>query len=177
MNITIEEIEALVSRMEQEEEARRAKLIRLISAEARIIALREPEHFGKPRATERSDEDGHWDNSFPPEILCKNRTGPRLITVEQHVTDDIATSSGFYHDWKRVTTDPGLFIGRKGELYGLQETGTGSFGQFAAHPGNCDVQCDLDWQILSADEVSTERLEAAEEQLRALAFPLSHADA
>lgn len=170
---TIVEIEAIILKLENDEATRRAKLCRLIAAYARIIWLREPDQFGKKRATEISDEDGHWDSSYPPKMVCKNRCGPRLITILDNTTDDIATSSGFYHDWKRVTEDAGLYIGTRGELYGCQETGTGSLGQFAAHPGDCGVEVELSWETWDSDELATSALEAAEAKLRGLAFPAS----
>ncbi len=46
MNITIEEIESLVANLEGDDTARRAKLTRLIAAEARIVWLRCPAKFG-----------------------------------------------------------------------------------------------------------------------------------
>lgn len=170
--ISIEDIEAIVAKMEADESARRAKLTRLIAAEARILALREPARFPR-RATELSDEDGHWDNSYPPKLCYKNRTGPRLLKIEDNATEDIATSSGFAHDWKRVTTRLGLWIGTRGELYGCEETGTGKFGNFAAHPGDYNVEVTLEWVILAEDDVTTAQLESAEAQLRARAFPAS----
>jgi hypothetical protein len=168
----IEDIEAMVAQMEADEAMRRAKLVRLIAAEARIVALREPSKFVS-MPTELSDEDGHWDNSYPPAAQYKNRTGPRLLEVVDNTTQDIATSSGFYHDWKRVTEDKGLWVGTRGELYGCMETGTGRFGQFAAHPGDCGVEVELEWERWDDEDLSTEALEKAEKTLRALAFPAS----
>lgn len=52
----------------------------------------------------------------------------------------------------------GLYDGRKGELYGCEETGTGALGQFAAHPGDHDVDCKLSWHKLDADEVDEDKL-------------------
>jgi hypothetical protein len=168
--ITIEAVEALATRLETEVGAQREKLVRLIKAYSRIIAQREPQKF-PCRSTEYKDEDGHFDNSYPPKQVYKCRTGPQLLKICDNITDDIATSGSFYHDWKRVTEDPGLFISPDGTLFGCNEHGTGSFGQFAAHPGNWGVEVELEWSPLDLDQVSTLRLIEAECFLRKLAFP------
>ena len=134
--------------------------------------LRPPEKFPR-KPLERSDEDGHWDNSSPPSIELKNRTGPKLFKVSAWATSDIATESGFYHSWKRVTVDPGLYIARDGSLWGCEETGTGSVGQYAAYPGDCGVDCKLEWAEL--EEVTTEQLREALEAISSVAFPLATA--
>lgn len=169
--ITLEQLEALATQLEGEDEATRAKMLRLIRAYARILSLREPEVFGRRRATELRDQDGHWDRSYPPEQVYRNRTGPRLIEIREHATTDIATEGGFYHAWRRVTEDQGLYVDRAGMLWGCNETGTGAVGQFAAHPGDCGVEVELDWSPLALSDVSTADLRTAEEQLRRSAFP------
>jgi hypothetical protein len=174
MTITIEQVEALALELEQESAAQEAKLRRLIKAEARILAQREPWRFER-RALEQSDEDGHWDNSYPPKIKYKRHAGPRCIMVRDCATQDIATSSGFYHDWKRVTTDPGLFVMRDGRILGCDESGTGSVGAYAAHPGDHNVQVTLDYS--EREEVSLDELREVEATLRALAFPAAVAGA
>lgn len=175
-NITIEGLEKLATELESDEAQQRERLKRLICAYARILAVREP-HLFERRATERADEDGHWDNSFPPKIKFKNRTGPRLILVDGYEWDDIATSGGFYHEWKRITTNPGLYVARDGSIYGADETGTGRLGQFAAHPGDCNVECTIEWTKRNRDSLAVSDLAEVEAHLRKLAFPLSHAAA
>lgn len=172
--ITIEDLERLANELEANETAQRERLLRLICAEARILAAREPELFRR-MPTEYADVDGHWDNSYPPKQKYKNRTGPRVIVVSEGVTDDIATSAGFYYSWKRVTTDLGLYVARDGSIYGADETGTGRLGQFAAHPGDCDVECTVGWSLRDRNELSLGELSEVESHLRKLAFPLSQA--
>lgn len=169
--ITLEQVEALVSTMEADEAGERSKLRRLISAYARILAAKDPTVFSR-RETVRADEDGHWDNSFPPDIEAKAFIGPALIEVTRLSTEDRATTSGFYHEWERSTSDPGVYVHRTGRIYGADETGTGRVGRFAARPGNCDVDCRIDWYAREIDDVSTKELRTAEEMLRKMALPL-----
>lgn len=175
MTITIEQIEELANSLETTDTEQRANLQRMIRAEARILAVREPDKFTR-KALEYRDEDGHWDNSYPPKQKYRNYTGPRLLKVQSCTTDDIATTSGFYYDWKRVTTDPGIYVACDGELWGCNESGTGSLGRFAAHPGDCNVEVELEWSPLDMHEVTIVQLQQVEEHLRKLAFPLSHAE-
>jgi hypothetical protein len=170
--ITPEDLERMATELEADEAAQRARLDRLIRAYARILAVREPHLFVR-KATEHGDEAGHWDNSFPPKQEFRAKTGPSLLRVEGWDTEDVATSGGFYYSWRRVTTDGGLYVSKMGELYEADETGTGRFGQFAAHPGDCNVECTIEWS--RKHDVSLEQLATAEEHLRKLAFPLSQA--
>lgn len=170
--ITIEQVEALATKLEADDEAKRAKLVRLICAYTRVIAQRSPEKFQR-QATVCRDEEGHFDNSYPPRIVYRDHTGPRLLQVRDNRTDDVATSGGFYYSWKRVTEDRGVWVGRDGTLWGCDETGTGEVGQFAAHPGDCNVDVELEWERLDLDDVDTEDLSATESKLRGLAFPAS----
>lgn len=172
--ITIEDLERMATELEANEAQQRARLDRLIRSYARILAVREP-HLFERRATEHGDVAGHWDNSFPPKQEFRARTGPRLLRVEGYDTEDVATSGGFYYSWRRVTTDGGLYVSKMGELYEANETGTGRFGAFAAHPGDCDVECEVAWS--PKREVSLKQLVAVESCLRELAFPLSQAAA
>ncbi len=172
--ITIEDLERMATELETDESAQRARLDRLIRSYARILAVREP-HLFERKATEHGDVAGHWDSSYPPKQEFRARTGPRLLRVEAWDTEDVATSGGFYYSWRRVTTDGGLYVTKMGELYEADETGTGRLGQFAAHPGDCDVECVIEWS--GKHDVSIEQLRAAEEHLRRLAFPLSQAAA
>jgi hypothetical protein len=94
-----------------------------------------------------------------------------LLKVQEWTTDDLPTSRGFYHDWRRITTDGGLYVSKLGELYEADETGTGRVGPFAAHPGDCAVECTIEWS--QKHEVSLEQLTLIEQTLRALAFPAS----
>lgn len=170
--ITIETLEALATQLETDEEAQRAKLLRMIRAESRILAVREPGKF-PARATVLHDEDGHWDSSYPPKQVYADRTGPLLVKVVGNKSSDVATSGGFYYSWRRVTEDPGLYVARDGTIYGCNEHGTGRLGQFAAHPGDCDVEVELDWSPRDLGDVTTEELAEVESHMRALAFPAS----
>lgn len=173
-SITIESLETLATELEHDAEQQTARLKRLITAYARIVWQREPHLFAR-KATERGDEAGHFDNSFPPAQKFRAKTGPRLVRVEAWETEDVATSGGYYYSWKRVTTDGGVYVDRMGQIYEANETGTGRLGQFAAHPGNCDVECEIEWS--RNDNVTLAQLTAAEAHMRALAFPLSQAAA
>lgn len=172
MMITIEQVEALAEQVEADEQAARAKQLRLIRAYARILAVREPDEF-IPRACEISDEDGHYDNSYPPKIRLKDQTGPATIMVSKYGYEEIATSGGFYYEWRATTTAPGLYIDPRGRLFGAQVAGKGRFGQFAAHPGNCDVMLTVAWSERDESDIPTEELRGAETLLRGLAFPAS----
>jgi hypothetical protein len=173
-NITIESLETLATELEKDQAAQRARLIRMIRAEARILAAREPDKFPR-RATEYADEDGHYDNSYPPKQVYRARTGPRLVILDSCDYEDNATEGGFYHAWERVTLDPGIYVSRDGRIYGCEMTGTGRVGQFAAHPGDCDVDVTLEYSLRDEDEIPLEQLASAEETLRSLAFPLTQA--
>lgn len=172
--ITLEDVEALASALEADEATERAKLERLIRAEARIIAVREPEQFAA-RPMEYADEDGHWDNSYPPGQVYRAHTGPRLLAVRDCETTDVATTPGYYHEWRRVTEYPGLYVDRDGRIWGCDESGTGRVGSFAAHPGNCDVNVAVAWERRS--DVTVEELREVERHLRQLAFPLTQGEA
>lgn len=167
---TIEDIETLAEGLERDDGARRAKLLRLIRAYARILAQRDPRKFPR-RPRELSDEDGHWDNSYPPSLVWKDRTGPRLACIVEFDYQEIATSSGFYHDWRAGTTEPGIYVDHHGALWGATVSGSGSLGAFAAHPGNCDVALEIGWSKRDEDDISTDELRAAESMLRVLIFP------
>lgn len=170
--ITVETLEALANELHAEGEAARAKLVRLVRAYARILAAREPERF-TPRAMEYADEDGHYDNTFPPDQVYRCYTGPTLLKVRGAKTRDVATEGGFYHEWKRVTEAAGLYAAPDGGIWGCDHTGTGRVGQFAAHPGDCGVLVELTWERRSDASVSLAELLELEESLRELAFPLS----
>jgi hypothetical protein len=169
--ITLVEIEQIATALETESQEQRARLERLCAAYIRILAVRESTIF-EQRETVLADEDGHWDSSFPPGQDYKDYTGPALIQLAGRTTSDVATSGGFYYSWRRTTEYGGLYIGRDGQWWRSDETGTGRIGQYAAHPGNCDVDCEIDWSRVDADEVTTAELVDAESTLRALAFPL-----
>lgn len=171
--ITIEQLEALAAQIEADQAKEVERLHRLVAVYARILAAREPGKFAA-KPLERSDEDGHWDNSFPPKVKYKDFTGPRLLRLRGRETDDVSTSGGFYYHWRRVTTDGGLYVDRHGQLWRSEETGTGKVGQFAAYPGDCDVMCTIEYERAD-DDVTVEELRAAEEKMRGLAFPLAAA--
>lgn len=170
-NITIEQLEALANEAESTENAERNRLMRLTRAYARIIAAREPAKF-KRLACEYSDEDGHWDNSYPPAQQYKDRTGPRAVLIAGPAWDEVATSHGFYYSWRASQTASGLAVTRDGEFIGAEIEGTGHFGQYAAHPGTDDVMITLTWDTLSEEDLPTDALRAAEAKIRDIAFPL-----
>lgn len=174
--ITLEDVEALAARLAADEATERARLERLIRAEARILAVREPGLFA-PQATAYADRDGHWDHSYPPGQSYRAHTGPRLIEVREPETVDVATSPGYYHDWRRVTEYPGLYVDAEGRIWGCEESGTGRVGSFAAYPGDCDVRVEITWERRSDRDVSTEELREVERHLRAMAFPLTQGEA
>lgn len=169
--ITIEGLEALATALETDTETRRGRLLRLCAAYGRILAAREPERFTR-RACHYGDEAGHYDVSFPPELEYSDRTGPASILIADPETEDVATSSGFYYTWRRVTRAPGLAFGRDGRWYRGTAEGTGTLGQFAAHPGDHRVDVTIEWESVAAREIATDELAATEAALRALAFPL-----
>jgi len=170
MMITIEDIEKLAESLETEQIVQKEKVLRLIRAEARILAGRDPERFQR-KALEERDEAGHCDNSFPPDTVRYNISGPRLLRIISPSTEDVPTTGGFYYEWRRETIDPGVYLGRDGILYGRYDEGTGRVGRFAAHPGDCDVAIKFSWRQL--DDLSLATLKEVEAQLRSLAFPAS----
>jgi len=169
--ITIDQLEALATEMTVEVEVQHARLARLCATYGRIIAAREPQTY-KLRACHHGDVAGHWDNSYPPRQVYSDHSGPRSIEITTEQTEDVATSGGFYFSWRRVTTAPGLYLGRDGQWYRSSETGSGRLGAFAAHPGNVGVDCEIEYEECHADDLSVAELELAEQVLRDLAFPL-----
>lgn len=174
-DITIEDVERLAASLSESEAREREKLVRLITAEARIVAAREPGAFGRPRPLEVSDEEGHWDTNYPPKMTYKDRRGPRVIDITTRETEDVPTTGGYYYEWRRVTTDRGLYVGMDGTLYGSTEEGTGRHGQFAAYPGDAGVECAISWDPIKADIVPLDHLREAEATMRRLAFPRASA--
>ena len=177
-NFDITQLEAIAADMASDLASERERLFRLVRTCANIVALQanaKGEKFGARYATRHGDEAGHFDNSFPPAQEFSEFTGPRLVLVRDWQTEDVATSGGFYYSWDRVTTDPGAFVDQYGQFWGADETGSGRRGQFAAYPGDCDVNCQIEWEELSASEVSTQDLRDAFMALGALAFPLATA--
>lgn len=170
-NLTIEDLEALADTMGKENHERRGKLNRLCVAYARIIGLAKPDAF-EPEPCQHGDEAGSWDSSYPPDQVYSEHTGPETITIRSHKIEDVATGGGFYYPWRRVTVDGGLAIDRDGAWYRADETGTGRLGRFAAHPGDCDVTCEIAWCEVDVEDLDVEELDAAERKLRDLAFPL-----
>jgi hypothetical protein len=143
--ITIEQLEALATQIENDNDTEHARLSRLCRAMVRILAARQPELFTR-HATSVTDEAGHWDNSYPPNSERHyGRGAPRLLMIRDNETSDVPTSSGYYHDWRRQTDELGLWIARDGTWYGCDETGTGAVGPYAAHPGDCQRDITLDW--------------------------------
>lgn len=101
-NLTLESLEALVETLIDAERAEREKQLRMIAACARIVALKDPEVFTR-RACWHGDEEGHWDNSYPPKQTYSDRRGPSTIKIVDSTQEDIATSGGYYYSWRRIT--------------------------------------------------------------------------
>ena len=162
-SITIEQLEALAAQLEADDNTERERLLRLCRAMARILAARQPEAFRR-YPSEITDEAGHWDNSYPPKAeLHYSRSTPRLIRVRKYTTEDVPTSTGFYHDYREQTTELGCYVGRDGSFWGCDRSGTAHFGQYAAHPGECNREIELDWQPI---EPTLDDLREAEPILR-----------
>jgi hypothetical protein len=162
--ITIEQLEALAHQIANDDESEHARLLRLCRAMVRILAARQAELF-VVHATSITDETGHWDNSYPPKRERHYGHGaPRLIEVRDNTTDELPTSGGFYYDWRLETNELGCWIDRDGDFFGCDESGTGSVGQFAAHPGDCNRDITLEWVSI---EPSLADLREAEPILRA----------
>ena len=107
--ITVEQIEVLADRLIAERESARARLIRLIVAEARIVGVRCPEKFGRKPIVYR-DETGVCDGSYPPDQEYSDYTGPRLAKILGRDTEQSPTSGGFYYDYRIVTTFGGIYV-------------------------------------------------------------------
>jgi len=163
-------VEMLAAKICEEQATAKGGLCRLIRAEAKIINARDPEQF-KRKPLHHGDEEGCWDNTYPPKQTYSDYSGPRLKRIYSRVTEDTATEGGFYYRWRRTTTDGGLLVSPAGELYTSDETGTGQFGQFAAHPGNCGVSCAIEYNSIGPEPFDLHILIQAEKELRAIAFP------
>lgn len=168
--LTLEALEALAATLDEEEAQTIEKLQRMIRAYARILWNREPQRF-KRQPLRRQDEAGHWDNSFPPSIEYTDHSGPRAIRCCKPEWQEVATDSGFYHSYRVTTTEPGLSVDRFGNLLRCNIEGTGEIGQYAAHPGDKNVDCDLSYE--TADDPTIEELRFCEAKLRGMAFPSS----
>jgi hypothetical protein len=46
---------------------------------------------------------------------------------------------GYYYRWAAETTEPGLLINERGDIYVCGIRGRGRFAYFPAYPGDCDV--------------------------------------
>jgi hypothetical protein len=160
--ITLEQLEGLALQIEADDAAEHARLMRLCRAMVRILAARQPELFVR-RATSITDEAGHYDNSYPPKPEFHRAGGPRLFKIRGNDTDDVPTSGGFYYSWKRETAELGCYVGRDGVFRGCDESGTGRLGQFAAHPGDCEREIEIDWPVI---EPTLDDLRDAEPKLR-----------
>lgn len=172
--ITIEQLESLATELENDDAAQRDRLSRLCRAYVRILAVREPERFERG-ACHYGDTVGSCDGSYPPGQEYSERTGPRSIALINSDTENVATSTGFYYTWRRVTKYGGLEVGRDCRWYRSDEYGTGRFGQFPAHPGTCNVDVTIDWHSVAQADLTTAELALAEVALRELAFPLTAA--
>lgn len=171
MEITIEVLETMAAEMAGEAAEQHGRLARLCAAYVRIIAAREPERYRR-QALHHGDVAGHWDGSYPPEQVYSDHSGPRAIEITAEETEDIATSGGYYHSWRRVTATSGLYVGPDGRWYHSHESGEGNLGQFAAHPGDVGVDCEISFVLAHADDLTVHELIEAERVLRDIAFPL-----
>lgn len=172
--ITLEQVEQLAAQVEADDRAERQRLQRLIAAEARILSVREPELY-RARPLEVSDEDGHWDDSYPPAVQYKDYSGPRLLSVRKGDYGTIATEGGFYHTWRAVTQDRGLYVARDGSIWGREYDGQGRLGRFAARPGDYGVMIAVRYDETDGEDLTLEDLRRVEQKLRELAFPLTAA--
>lgn len=163
--ITIEDLERLAHEAIDEQIQESNRLRRLIRAYSKLIWAHDPDLF-VARALEYGDEAGHYDNSYPPKQEYRDRRGPRLIKIRSWDTKDLPTSTGFYYHWRRVTEDPGLYVDAEGDIYGCEETGTGELGSFAAHPGDCNVSCALEWS--ERHDLTLDDVREVEKALRAI---------
>lgn len=169
--MNIHELEALANEICETQQTKREHLLRMLRAYCKIINAREPGKF-KRRACHFGDVAGNCDGSYPPEQAYTDRSGPLAIEIVSFSSEDVPDSGGFYYSYHTVATDMGLYLSPKGDLFGGAMTGTGSFGQFPAHPGDCDVDCSIEWSNLDPEDVPLDRLEKAEKEMRAIAFPL-----
>lgn len=170
MHLQLEDIEAVVAQLEADQDVRRAKLLRLIAAYARIVDVREPKRFAR-QALEYRDEAGQFDDSYPPSVLYCNFSGPALLEFSEPETEQVPTETGFYHSWKLVTKSPGLLVDARGALWRCEEHGTGRVGCFAAYPGDCSVEVVVEYHRQRPEELPLATLEEIEAWLRAVAFP------
>jgi len=161
--ITIETLEQLAHEIEATDAAEHARLLRICNAMGRILARRQPDVWDST-ATSITDIAGHFDNSYPPKQAHHGR-GPSVVVVRERETEDVPTERGFYHAWRRETTDCGCYLGRDGIWYRATESGTGRVGQYAAHPGDCDRDITIEWETTTP---TLEDLQQAEPVLREL---------
>lgn len=120
------------------------------------------------------------------EVLCKDECRLFVEGDGNHATTSRDRGASlipkhFGDDWRGYENGPALLqhsvddlaARRRLGIYGCDETGTGRVGQYAAHPGDCDVDCTLEWMPRDLDDVSLAEIRLAEETLRELAFPAS----
>lgn len=170
--ITIESLQQLATELENNAAAQRSRLADLCATYVRLLAAAKPKLFNA-MATCETDEAGSWDTSYPPKVTYTAHNGPRLLQIADTETQNVPTSSGFYYSWKRVTSYGGLWIDAGGHWYRCQESGTGRFGQFAAHPGDCDVRVALSWRVVAISDLELDELTLAEATLRRLSVPIA----
>lgn len=166
--ITLEMVEALAAQIEADEAAQADRLKRLIKAEARIAQNRQPEKFRR-RATRKVSGDS--DGSYPPDVEYQDYSGPKSLLVRKIEDECVRTSSGFYYDYRISTAAPGLCVGTDGAVYLAAIEGTGHFGQFPAHPGDCDIDAEITFDRASLDSLDLPDLREIESSLRQVAFP------
>lgn len=169
--ISISDLDSLAERLAAAQADRAKSLATLCASYVRLLRVAKPRLF-QAMPTEYRDEDGHFDNSYPPKQRYRAHTGPRLLEIADAETEQIATSRGYYHTWKQVTTYGGLWVDIDGDWWRCTENGTGRVGQFAAHPGSCDVDVRLAWRKVPLRELEVDELELAEALLRRLATPV-----
>jgi hypothetical protein len=164
------ELGALAERLAALDAARDAH--RAMKAKHVELLARLAQHFPgrdqwKRRATTIVD-DNDGNGSYPPDEQWTDHSGPILFKIEGADYSTEATAGGFYHDCRAGTGSSGLYVSRDGTLYGANFTGTCRFGQFPAHPGICDRDIAVEWDVLPMEDISNDDYDAAIAALRKL---------
>lgn len=128
-----------------DDEREETTMLRLeISILAPVVArikTRSPEgRLFKRRPVEITDEPGHWDNSYPPKEHVVDRTDQRLLLISEGETSERPLTSDAYYDYEIVTQTPDVLVDEEGHIYHGRESGTASYGSYAAYPGTDNRQ-------------------------------------
>ncbi len=104
--------------------------------------------------------------SYPPEFEWSGRGCPRKLARIMATETVEKTTGGFAHDWTVTTSVPGVYIDLRGGLWLRFETGSGSYRNYPAHPGNSADDRTAKFTQVRAEDIEMDLREAIVEALR-----------